>query len=79
MIKKFKVGKSYFCRSACNHDCVWTFKVMKRTEKTVVLCGSFTDGKKQKSFRISSDNLTEWCMPLGRFSMAPVLFASRGA
>lgn len=77
IIKKFEVGKSYFCRSACNYECVWTFKVIKRTDKTIVLYGSFIDGEKQKRLRIFSDNVTEWCMPMGHYSMAPALFASR--
>ena len=34
-MKKFEIGKEYFDRSACNHDCIFTIKIIKRTEKTV--------------------------------------------
>lgn len=36
-MKKFEIGKEYFDRSACNHDCIFTIKIIKRTEKTVTL------------------------------------------
>ena len=34
-MKKFEIGKEYFDRSACNYDCIFTIKIIKRTEKTV--------------------------------------------
>ena len=37
MIQKFEVGKRYEMRSACDHDCVWRFKVISRTAMTVQL------------------------------------------
>ena len=36
-IKQFKVGKSYSMRSACDYNCVWTYKVVKRTACIVIL------------------------------------------
>ena len=32
-MKKFEIGKEYFDRSACNHDCIFTIKIIKRTER----------------------------------------------
>ena len=31
-MKKFEIGKEYFDRSACNHDCIFTIKIIKRTD-----------------------------------------------
>ena len=31
----FEIGKEYFARSACDHDCIFTVKIVKRTAKTV--------------------------------------------
>ena len=32
---KFEVGNIYACRSACDHDCIWYFRVVDRTMKNV--------------------------------------------
>lgn len=81
-IDKFKVGKKYSMRSACNQDCVWTYKVISRTDGTVVLQQLNKDGKPTADkvrFRINK-KLTEYlgaeCVkPLGTYSMAPMLKA----
>ena len=64
-------------RSACDHDCIWTYKVVSRTACTVTLKDEY--GKK-KTCRISK-NLSEYCkaecvLPLGSFSMNPILRAN---
>lgn len=74
-MKKFEVGKEYSMRSACDHDCVWTYTVIDRTDKTVKI----TDGKETKvckiNAKVSEGSGTESIFPLGRYSMAPVLRA----
>lgn len=75
-IKVFEVGKSYSMRSVCNHDCVWTYKVINRTACTVTL--KSTRGE-QLTCRINK-KLTAWSntetvLPLGSYSMAPMLRA----
>lgn len=73
-IAKFEVGKTYFCRSVCDYDCIWTFKIVSRTEKTIKTeCG--------KTLRINA-KLTAWdnaeaLYPLGQYSMCPVLSANK--
>lgn len=74
-MKKFEVGKEYSMRSACDHNCVWTYTVIGRTDKTVKI----TDGKETKTCKINA-KVSEWAgtesiYPLGRYSMAPVLRA----
>lgn len=76
-MKKFEIGKTYFMRSACDHDCVWKYKVVSRTEKSITI----TDGKKTIR-RLIIKNVSEWrgaesCFPLGTYSMAPILSADK--
>lgn len=80
-IKKFKVGKKYSMRSACNQDCIWTYHVISRTDSTVVL-QQVRNGKPcgdQARFRInrklSGYYKAEAVRPLGTYSMCPTLTA----
>lgn len=80
-IKKFEVGKKYSMRSACDYDCVWTYKVVSRTESTVVL-QQVRNGKPsgdKARFRIKKQlselRQAESVLPLGTFSMSPILSA----
>lgn len=72
---QFETGKTYTMRSACMHDCTWTYTVTERTAQTVTI----TDGKEVKRCRIvKQDSLyrgAETIFPLGRYSMAPSLTA----
>lgn len=34
---KFKVGCYYVMRSPCDHECIWVYKVISRTAKTITL------------------------------------------
>lgn len=47
----FQVNQVYQCRSLCDYDCVWTFKVTKRTPATITLKNLSTD--EVKTCRIS--------------------------
>lgn len=74
-MKKFEVGKTYTMRSIGDHDCIWSYTVMARTAQTVTL----TDGKETKKCRISKQ-LSEYrgaetVLPLGQYSMCPMLSA----
>ena len=73
-MKQFEIGKEYSMRSACDHECVWTYTVIARTAKTITI----TDGKETIKCRISkwSERLgAEMVHPLGQYSMAPSLSA----
>ena len=74
-MKKFEIGGLYSMRSACDHNCVWSYVVVARTAQTVTL----DDGKGRKVCRINkrtSEILeAEAVYPLGRYSMAPILSA----
>lgn len=76
-MKTFEIGKSYSMHSPCDHECVWTYKVVERTACTLTLLD--VDTNKVRKCRISK-LLTEWnksetVLPLGNYSMAPVLTA----
>jgi hypothetical protein len=76
-MKTFEIGKTYSMRSACMHDCIWTYTVTKRTAQTITI----TDGKETKTCRIAkkvSGYLNaETVFPLGQYSMAPSLTADK--
>lgn len=71
---KFEVGRRYSATSPCDHNCVWTFTVTKRTDKSVWIKDE--DGKVvRKSIQVWGD--TESVLPFGKFSMCPVLRARK--
>ena len=72
---RFEIGREYSCRSICDHECVWTYKVIDRTAQTITV----TDGKEAKKLRIikklSEYRGTESVYPSGKYSMCPILSA----
>ena len=78
---KFEVGNIYACRSICNYDCVWYFRVISRTKSTVTI---LKDGEKNPVVKRINKQLSETLdaesvYPLGNYSMAPVLSADDSA
>ena len=73
---KFETGRTYTMRSACDHECVWTYTVKARTAQMITLVDEF--GKEIKcriSKQTSSYFNREAVRPLGNYSMAPILLA----
>lgn len=75
--KTFQVNNIYQCRSICNQDCIWTYKVIKRTASTITI--KDMDTNKVKTCRVSKNSREifgcEIIHPLGNYSMAPSLWA----
>lgn len=72
-VAQFEVGKTYYTRSACNHDCIFSIKVLKRTAKTVVV---LKDGKEKRcKIGLSYNGKEETITPWGVYSMCPVIGA----
>lgn len=71
---KFKVGECYYTRSACDHECIYAYEVVKRTAKTVTLLDTFGREKRRKVYLYEG---VEQVSPEGDYSMAPVLCADR--
>lgn len=74
-VTKFQEGQELSARSSCDYDCVFRFIVIKRTAKTVTV--KYHNQLKTVKVRVWS-NGSEYCYPLGTFSMAPAVFAKEG-
>lgn len=70
---KFQVGKTYSTRSLCDHECIFSFEIVGRTEKTVTIKSAHR-GAVRRKIRVGSDGV-ERIDPYGRYSMSPVLSA----
>lgn len=76
-MKKFEINKKYYMTSICNSECVWTYEVTARTEKTITLKELDSIGRTIKCRISKSSTDHEIVYPEGRYSMAPVLRATR--
>jgi hypothetical protein len=72
---QFAVGSTYRCRSIGDHNCIWDFTVVRRTDKTVTF-RSHDDGTVVRK-KVSEYAGAETCQPLGRYSFSPVLTAEK--
>ena len=72
-ITRFETGVTYNTRSVCDHDCIFKFTILRRTEKTVRvrLYG------KEVSRRIYIYNNVARFRPFGSYSMAAVISADK--
>ncbi len=68
----FEVGKKYLGTSACDHNCVFTVEIVKRTAQTV----TFRRNGQERRTKIYTDHNGEFIVP-DRYSMAPVFRACR--
>lgn len=84
-IKRFEVGKTYATRSICNQDCVIAVRIIRRTASTVTvdMLRSAINGEQTKTLRINQGEAAQFgeeCIrPWGKYSMCPVVRASRAA
>ena len=66
----FEPGKTYFTRSVCDHDTIFSITVTRRTAKTIwTECG--------KTLRVKPYNGVEQVKPHGSYSMCAVIGADR--
>ncbi len=63
---KFEIGKTYTTRSVCDHDCVFTIEVIKRTDKTI----TYKEDDTVRRAKIRFNNDCEY-IRIGNYSMAP--------
>ena len=72
-IAKFETGKTYTTRSACDYECIFEMKVLSRTEKSLKV---LVDGKEKRvKVRVGFDQVDEYVLPYGSYSMAPCFTA----
>lgn len=67
-MKTFEPGKTYTARSICDHNCVISVTVSKRTAKTITT-------KTGKTLRVAVYDGAEFVKPWGSYSMAPIVRA----
>ena len=73
---KFEAGKTYDTRSTCDSECKWEFTAVKRTAKRLTIVEQLG---KTKTIGIAEVDGEEIAYPLGKYSMAPIIRASRQA
>lgn len=74
-ITRFVTGQRYYCRSLGDHDCIWRFTVTARTAQTVTIQADDETTTTRRRIRVW--NGTEAVDPLGRYSLSPVLTATK--
>lgn len=70
---KFIPGQTYFDRSACDHNCIFTMSVESRTEKTLKVR---VNGR-AKTLRVSVSYDVEQVKPFGSYSMCSIMRADK--
>lgn len=75
LTQKFEVGEKYATRSMADYDCIYSFAILARTEKTVTV---LVYGKTVcRRLRVRSG--VEYFKPFGTYSMCPVIYADKDA
>jgi hypothetical protein len=72
-IRKFETGKTYTARSACDHNCIYSFTIVSRTAKTITVDGMY--GVQRRGVKLDWRGEAETCLPFGSYSMAPLITA----
>lgn len=72
-IALFKIGETYSTRSACDHDCIYSFKIVRRTAKQI----TFLYHGKEETRGVREYGGEEVCSPFGRYSMSPTIHAGK--
>lgn len=72
---KFVVDQNLSTTSLCDSECVYTAKVLSRTEKTVII---EVRGKAERRKVYVTAEGVEYIFPFGQYSMAPTFRADRG-
>lgn len=69
---KMEIGKTYYCRSIGDHNCIFTLKVVGRTAKMATFIDTFGHLRRSKIY--IDDRGYEYLMP-DHYSFAPVFRA----
>lgn len=73
-VKKFEVGMSYYCRSFCDYDCIFTIDIIERKGNKITL-KSWDNSIRKKIVKVDNDGV-EW-FRYDRYSMAPIYRADK--
>lgn len=72
-MKKFEVGEIYNCRCIGDHNIIWSYKVLRRTEKTITIQETYDEKPVTRKIMVRESG--EFVYPDGKYSMCPVLSA----
>ena len=79
-ISKFEAGKTYYVRSIGDHNCIWRFRVVRRSASSVWVTGADDhDAAKVERRKISEYRGSENFSQFGRYSMSPTVYAENVA
>lgn len=71
MTKQFVVGETYSTRSACDHECVFSFTILARTAKQITT--EIRGETVKRGVSVYGD--VEQFKPFGSYSMAAIISA----
>lgn len=72
-LQTFQVGTTYTCRSMCNYDTIFSYRVVKRTAKFITVQDAWDT--RRVGVKVRDD--VEYALPDGLYSMCPVIYANR--
>lgn len=70
-MRKFFINQELSARSICDHECIYTGRILRRTAKTVTV--KTDEGVKRCKIHLQYEN--EYIYPFGRYSMAATFYA----
>jgi len=70
---KFEIGKTYATSSICDHNCIYEFKILRRTTKSIWV-KVYGEIKRRK---ITIYENREEFFPFGHYSMCAVINAEK--
>jgi hypothetical protein len=73
MTKQFQIGKTYFDRSACDHNCIFSFTILGRSAKSVTVN---VHGKTVRRGLSAYDGIEQF-KPFGSYSMCAIISADK--
>jgi len=73
-MKQFETGKTYSTRSICDHNCIFSFEILRRTAKSVWIKDRDDNNKPvRRGIEVWRD--VESFYPFGKYSMAAIISA----
>ncbi|MBU6429696.1 MAG: hypothetical protein KGR26_11835 [Cyanobacteria bacterium REEB65] len=73
---QFEVGKTYATRSLADYDCIFSFTILGRTDKTVMI-EVYGETVRRRISRYKGG--PEYFRPYGSYSLCPVIYAEASA
>lgn len=74
-MEQFETARTYTAKSVCDQDTVFSFTITRRTAKSVWIVGESIKEETRRAIKIHDGE--ECIMPMGSYSMAPMLRASK--